>query len=842
MKGRFIESRFVHLSLASAGGLLLLLALIQLPAGLLVQYTRPSLPWFPVENVAEGVRIVPVVTREGEPDPQFQASDIITRLDDLPLDSAHYDAMAMQELVSGLRIGDTVRVHLLREGEQKIRSVILDQSINDVRGREITVVALVINNISPVFIILVGYIVLLRRPRKRESALFFGALFCYAWYLLASVQVSMYMPWWTALGEVRTVTTEIAFMLFLPMLLHFLLVFPDEWFMRARRRLRLLLVYGPYILLTTAGYVLIRYVELPVVEEISTVANFFYMASPLLGIAVLRASYLRARAPLTRGLLKVVTMGMAAFTFGFILLILINHLYLFYDILLPAALELRLFSLLLITLMLPLTFGYALLRYGFLDIQILFKRTTLYAILSAFVVLVFILLHSLLETLFSSFSDADALLVSIIVTGVIAIFVAIGKTRIQGLLDRTLFREEWERRTRLHAYGRSMLNMLEREDLLRGLTETLPDILDVGVASIIALDEQGNARLLAGASLPDDVVPRMLQQEELFPRLAETEVIDVNSFADAQSMHGLNAMVGIAAQDGEYIILLLGRKRSGRKLGAEDFSELHSIAEHAMLGWKNAALSEELREKERFRHEVQIAQHIQAAMLPGETPAHDRFDIAAYSVPAREVGGDFFDFLHFADGKIGLLVGDVSDKGISAAMVMASTISTLRYSAEHEDAPRRILEAANRRIFRDTSSSMFVAVCIAQLDTERMQMTFTNAGLPMPLLLRDGAAYQIAWSDPGGHLALGVQQDSRYHQDTLDLESGDVLIIYSDGLEEMIDTGEEDGGLAQLKRCVLGASGGTAAEMLHSIVTAVQPEDPRETIKDDMTIVLCRVR
>ncbi|MDT8323686.1 MAG: SpoIIE family protein phosphatase [Bacteroidota bacterium] len=842
MRGRLIESRIVHLALATAGGLLLLLALVQLPAGLLVQYTRPSLPWFPVENVAEGVRIVPVVTREGEPDPQFQASDIITRIDDLPLDSAHYDAMAMQELVADFGIGDTVRVHLLREDETIMRTVVLDRSINDVRGREISIVALVINNISPVFIILVGYIVLLRRPRRRESALFFGSLFCYAWYLLASVQVSMYMPWWTALGEVRTVSTEIAFMLFLPMLLHFLLVFPDEWFMRERRRLRLLLLYTPYVLLTVAGYVLINVMELPLSEEYSTIANFIYLISPVLGLLVLRASYLRARAPMTRGLLKVVSIGMAAFAFGFILLILINHLYLFYDILLPEALELRLLSLLLITLMLPLTFGYALLRYGFLDIQILFKRTTLYAILSVFVVLVFILLNTILQALFSSFTSADTLLVSIIVTGVIAIFLAIGKTRIQGLLDRTLFREEWERRARLQNFGRSLLNMLVREDLLRGLTETLPDILEVDVASVVALDEEGNARLLAGASLPDDIIPRIRQQEDLFTRLAEIEVVDVNSFADAQSMHGLNAMVGIAAQDGEYILLMLGRKRSGRKLSAEDLAELHSVAEYAMLGWKNATLSEELREKERFRHEVQIAQHIQAAMLPGATPEHDRFDIAAYSVPAREVGGDFFDFLHFSDGRIGLLVGDVSDKGISAAMVMASTISTLRYSAEYDDSPRRILEAANRRIFRDTSRSMFVAVCIAQLDADTMQMSFTNAGLPMPLLLRDGAAYQIAWSDPHGHLALGVQQDTRYHQDTLDLVSGDVLILYSDGLEEMIDTGEDDGGLSQLKRRVLEATGSNAAEMLHGIVNAVLPEDPRETIKDDMTIVLCRVR
>jgi hypothetical protein len=108
MKGRFIESRFVHLILVVAGGLLLLVALVQLPAGMVVQYTQPSLPWFPVEYMPEGMRIVPVVSREGEPDPQFESSDIITRINDMHLDSAHLDAAALQEMIAGFRIGDTV--------------------------------------------------------------------------------------------------------------------------------------------------------------------------------------------------------------------------------------------------------------------------------------------------------------------------------------------------------------------------------------------------------------------------------------------------------------------------------------------------------------------------------------------------------------------------------------------------------------------------------------------------------------------------------------------------------------------------------------------------------------
>lgn len=842
MKRPLIESRAVHFILLTAGGMLLFLALVQLPVSIFIQYSRPSLPWFPVEYVPEGIRVVPVITRDNTPVGNFEASDVITEINGMRLDSANLDRGEWERMVAGFRIGDTLQVRLLREGHAETFSIILDQSISEIRGKEISMISLIIQNISPVIILLVGYVVLVRRPRRRESVLFFAALFFYALYMLVAVQVAMYMPWWAALGEARGLISEVSFMLFLPLLLHFLLVFPNEWFMRAHRGWRLLLVYGPFAAVSISVYVLLTVLQLPIAEIMATVADVIYAAAPFVGLWILRVSYRHTRTPIHRRMLNVIATGMLFFSVGFFILILINHLYVYYDYLLPAAIHIRLGSLLVITLSLPLTFGYALLRYGFLDIQVIFRRTTLYVLLSAFIILVFILIDISLASLFDSFTTTDVLLVAIIVTGVVAIFIGIAKNQIQQYLDRRLFREEWEMRELMQGLSRSMLNMLEHAQILQALSSHVPEILDVEFAAVVALREDGDSRLLAGSTMQEDVIDRLVEQPGLFVRLGEGEVIDTHSLPGGSMLHGLNAIVGIAQQDEAYVCLMLGTKRSGRNLSAEEFSALRGMAEHAMLGWRNASLSEELREKERMKHEVQIAKQIQTAMMPTGTPSSPVFDIAAVSVPAREVGGDFYDFMRLENGRLAVIVGDVSDKGVSAAMIMSSTISTLRFAAERLDAPRDILAVANRRLFQDTFRQMFAAVCMAVLDEARLHMTFTNAGLPKPLLLREGESFLIEWSDDGTHFPLGMVDDTVYHEEELPLQPGDVLVFYSDGVTESTDSSGEEFGVRRLRDSVRAAAADSSHALLEHIVSDVQRHRGDTMLFDDLTLMVVRVR
>ncbi|MBR9973965.1 MAG: SpoIIE family protein phosphatase [Bacteroidetes bacterium] len=842
MKSRLIESRPLHVLFVVMGALLLLMALLQLPIGIFVQYTRPGLPWFPVENVGEGIRVVPVVSVDGEPDSRFQASDIITRINDLRLDSAHFDSGEWTRLMSDIQIGDTLQITLLRAGESRRFAVVLDASMNEIRGRNMSLATLVINNVSPVILLLIGYVVLLRRPRQRQAALFFMTLSVYAVYMLSATSVSQYMPWWKLLGDWRDLVAEVTFMLFLPMLLHFLIVFPEEWFMKERPVRRLILVYAPFVLLMALGMLVTQDRMVDDIRPYAMLIDGAYVFAPLLGLLLLAGSRRRAKAPLTHRVLRVVRAGMWVFAIGFILLVVLNHLYVYYDTLLPFAVELRLVSLLTVTLALPVSFWYALLRYGFLDVHILFKRTTLYALLSGLVVLTFVLLFTFLDAAVDEFTTIDTLLVSVIVTAVIAIFIGLGKDRVEGFLDRQFFQEEYQRREQLRRLSRDLLNMLEREEIVRALAARLPDILQLGFISVIEWGGAGVRRTLAGEALSDVTVDTLQHQPGLFSSVEKGTVLNLNAIPGGGALPGLNAFFCISAEDGTRVCVLIGKKSSGRTLGTEELAELGRVAEHAALGWKNATLAEALQEKERIKQDVLIAQHIQTAMLPAGTPDHPCFDLAALTLPAREVGGDFYDYVEFGGGRLGLVVGDVSDKGVSAAMIMASTISTLRFAAETGDTPRGILEAANRRLYRDTFRQMFAAVCFATLDEHTLEMRFTNAGLPKPLLVRNGEAFLIEWSENGSHYPLGMVEETVYHEECLQLQEGDVLVLYTDGIIEGTGSNGEEFGIRRLRDTVTATATHAAQDILFQIITEAQRHHGGADQGDDVTLMVLRVR
>ncbi len=842
MKSRLIESQVVHVLFVVVGALLLVMALLQLPIGIFIQYTRPGLPWFPVEFVSEGIRIVPIVSVEGEPDPRFQPGDVLARINDIRLDSAHFDNEQWTRFLSDIHIGDTLTITLMREGAPSTFGIVLEESMNQIKGKGVSLASLVVNNISPVFLLLIGYVVLLRRPRQRQAALFFLTLWIYAVYMLSATNVSQHMPWWTILGEWRNTVAEAAFMLFLPMLLHFLLVFPEEWFMKHRPGLRLALVYLPYILLTVSGYILSNYSLFDDMRIYATTVDILYAVTPIVGLFILRGSRLRVTAPLNLRVIRVVRAGLVAFTIGFILLILLNHLYVFYDILVPGAIEMRLVSLLLVTLALPVSFWYALLRYGFLDVHILFKRTTLYVILSAVIIVVFIVLFSFLDAAIDEFTTMDTLLVSVIVTAVIAIFVGLAKGRLEDSLNRSLFQDEYRRREALRKVSRELLNILEPDAILQTLVNELRGILQVEFVSALESDGVGIARTLAGDRLPEELIARLAEQPGLFSSVEKGTVLNLTMIPGGSALQQLNAFFCISAENGSRICILVGKKKSGRTLGNEELTELQTLAEHATLGWKNAMLSEHMREKERIKQDVLIAQHIQTAMLPSRTPESEVFEVAAITLPAREVGGDFYDYLPFKDGMLGIVVGDVSDKGVSAAMIMASTISTVRFAAEIDNSPRAILESANRRLFRDTYRQMFSAVCFAVLDERTLEMRFTNAGLPKPLLVRDGEAFLIEWSENGSHFPLGMVPDTEYHEESLLLQPGDVLVLYTDGIIESTDGRDEEFGIRRLRDTVREMATRSAQDILFQIITSAQEHHGTMEQSDDITMMVLRVR
>jgi serine phosphatase RsbU (regulator of sigma subunit)/predicted ester cyclase len=192
-------------------------------------------------------------------------------------------------------------------------------------------------------------------------------------------------------------------------------------------------------------------------------------------------------------------------------------------------------------------------------------------------------------------------------------------------------------------------------------------------------------------------------------------------------------------------------------------------------------LDQELRERERFEQELRVAQRIQQALLPKELPLLDDWDIVPYYQPAREVGGDFYDFLTLQDGRMGVIIGDVSGKGIAAALVMANTQSVLRAVARRGDiAPGQVLAEANEVLYAYIPSNMFVTCFCGILNPESGRFTYANAGHNPPLRQHGGKAIDLRATG----MPLGLMLGMYYEEKETVLLPGDGVLFYSDGLIE----------------------------------------------------------
>ena len=260
-----------------------------------------------------------------------------------------------------------------------------------------------------------------------------------------------------------------------------------------------------------------------------------------------------------------------------------------------------------------------------------------------------------------------------------------------------------------------------------------------------------------------------------------------------------------------------------------------TLAEHA-----SRDLEEANRELEAFYYsveqELRLARRIQHALLPKDLPELEGWQIAHYYRPAREVGGDFYDFLRLEDGRIGLVFGDVSGKGIAAALVMANTQSVLRTAAQREGSvPGRVLAEANRALRAYVPPNTFATCFYAILDPKSGRLVYANAGHDLPYLWqRGGGSRELGATG----MPLGLMPDMSYEEQEATLKVGDSLLFYSDGLVEAHDPKGEMFGFPRLKKLVAIHGAGSGEEFLDHLLTELRSftgEDWEQ--EDDITLV-----
>ena len=270
-----------------------------------------------------------------------------------------------------------------------------------------------------------------------------------------------------------------------------------------------------------------------------------------------------------------------------------------------------------------------------------------------------------------------------------------------------------------------------------------------------------------------------------------------------------------------------------------DFEDLQITIERTlthMAEWKEALLSRD--KLVAIQNELDVASKMQQAILPARFPEGDGFEVYGNMVPARNVGGDFFDVINLENGRLGLAVADVSDKGVPAALFMMSSRTLLKGSAIGRGTPGAVLSEVNDLLNEDNETVMFVTILYAVFDPGSGVLTYANGGHSNPLLVHaDGSSYELPLT---GGIALGVMPELTYKEDSVDLQPGDTLILYTDGVSEAMNPVGEEFGVDRL-RAIFADQPPTSARMANEVILEAVAEFADGTPQsDDVTCLVLR--
>lgn len=284
-------------------------------------------------------------------------------------------------------------------------------------------------------------------------------------------------------------------------------------------------------------------------------------------------------------------------------------------------------------------------------------------------------------------------------------------------------------------------------------------------------------------------------------------------------------------------VLTVYNKKGGKDFTEDDQRLLAIIAAQSAQVVENARLYEEERSLIKMQEEFRLASQIQTDLLPKEFPKVPGYDIAGATFPARTIGGDYFDFIPIDDHEIAVCLGDVSGKGLPAALLMANLQASLRSQTHNGNSVKECISRCNRQLYQSTSPEKFATLFYGILDTRSHTLTYCNAGHEPPFLMR--ASGELTRFSEGGTM-IGIMDSFPFQETPVPLAPGDTLVVYSDGVSEAMNGDMEQFGEARIVDLLKENSSKSAAELIDRLVKGVRAHAGSAPQYDDITILVVK--
>jgi phosphoserine phosphatase RsbU/P len=512
------------------------------------------------------------------------------------------------------------------------------------------------------------------------------------------------------------------------------------------------------------------------------------------------------------------------------------------------------FTKVILLLLFPVSFAYAVVKHRVMDIPVLLKRSARYFVVErGFLILILVLCVGLtlwFGQAFSHYFSAGSR-AAIPIGATFGVLVISGATqahrRVRTRLDRIFFRSSYDAQQILEDLAAKTLNTSSREGLALLLQQNIWDALHP--RSVFVYLRSANGQLSAYAGSPPAEAATLSGSGPGLAELAERdgplELISGEMRNTQLALLDPECLVPIRGTGGASLqgVAVLGPRLSEEPYSSGDKRLLASVASQAGIAMRSITLAEKMAEQmeaeRRTEQEMQIARQVQSRLLPQQAPFLKTLDCSGKCIQTRAVGGDYYDFLDFGAGRLGLVLADISGKGMSAALLMANLQANLRgqYALALEDVPR-LLRSVNHLFYRNTETSHYATMFFAIYDDASRRLRYVNCGHNPPILIRvDGEVERLTATAT----VLGLFEEWDCTVAECELAPGDVLVIYTDGISEAGPNEDEEFGEERLIATSRKHRQQSAGEILDNILADVQ-QVSRSRQADDMTLIVAACR
>ncbi len=493
---------------------------------------------------------------------------------------------------------------------------------------------------------------------------------------------------------------------------------------------------------------------------------------------------------------------------------------------------------------------YAIVRYQFLDIRVLVRQSLVYTITSGILVGVYMLTISQLGKLTRSVFGRDATIIDVAFVIAALIFFQPIMSAMDNLIKRFFIRDRADFRNLAEQFSRQLATVFDLDEIKSNVSRILREqmlvervmfcIRDIGTDRYQASAEPFEIKELTRFSREDPLLMELDQHLKPVPfDDLKTEEVANSDCAKYLRDHRCQIIVPLHDDQSNLGFVGLSSKISGYSYNYEDITTLNILGNQLVTAVTNAKLYQESLEKQRLEKELAMARQIQNDLLPKQLPHQPGLEFAAYTEPARFVGGDYFDFLTPEPSRIGMIVADASGKGMPAALLIAQLQATLRSEVRFQKPISEMIASANYLISTSTSTEKFVTLFYGELNSKTLDFTYCNAGHNYPFVVRKDGATE--YFETGG-LIMGAFGNAKYQHDRFQLQPGDLLFFYTDGLNEAHNSKDEEFGDKRLVEFVKKNRDMGAQDLTDAVISEVRSFAglERET-EDDMTVIVLKI-